>query len=102
MEQRRVLRHRLVTSCDDNSSLIPTAFSDGADTCAPERGIKVTTMNDHFFADVDLPFHVWVRERSVGPGFRWVLREASQVRQPGGSAPGAVSVGGKPPTSKSS
>ena len=26
----------------------------------------------HFFADVDLPFHVWVRE-----GRRWVLRDAS-------------------------
>jgi hypothetical protein len=25
----------------------------------------------HFFADVDLPFHVWVRE-----GRRWVLRDA--------------------------
>jgi hypothetical protein len=29
-------------------------------------------MNDnHFFADVELPFHVWVREDD-----RWVLREA--------------------------
>ena len=28
----------------------------------------------HFFADVDLPFHVWVRE-----GDRWVLREAPQA-----------------------
>jgi hypothetical protein len=26
----------------------------------------------HFYADVDLPFHVWVRE---GP--RWVLRNAA-------------------------
>lgn len=25
----------------------------------------------HYFADVDLPFHFWVRE-----GGRWVLREA--------------------------
>jgi hypothetical protein len=31
--------------------------------------------NQHFFADVDLPFHVWVRE-----GKRWVLREAPQAR----------------------
>lgn len=31
--------------------------------------------NQHFFADVDLPFHVWVRE-----GDRWVLREAPQAR----------------------
>ena len=34
--------------------------------------------DDHFFADVDLPFHVWVRERSPG-GDRWVLREAPQA-----------------------
>ncbi len=27
--------------------------------------------DNHFFADVDLPFHVWVRE-----GRRWVLRDA--------------------------
>jgi hypothetical protein len=27
--------------------------------------------NQPFFADVDLPFHVWVRE-----GRRWVLRDA--------------------------
>jgi len=27
--------------------------------------------NKYFFADVDLPFHVWVKE-----GGRWVLREA--------------------------
>lgn len=31
--------------------------------------------SQHFFADVDLPFHVWVRE-----GDRWVLREAPQAR----------------------
>ena len=31
-------------------------------------------MNDNrFFADVDLPFHVWIRE-----GNRWVLRAAPQ------------------------
>jgi hypothetical protein len=40
-------------------------------------------MNDnHFFADVDLPFHVWVRERSPA-GDRWVLREAPQAREHG-------------------
>ena len=32
-----------------------------------------------FFADVDTPFHVWVREHSGAHGFRWVLRHASQV-----------------------
>ncbi len=30
----------------------------------------------HFFADVTLPFHVWVRETS-GVTARWVLRDAS-------------------------
>lgn len=39
-------------------------------------------MNDnHFYADVDLPFHVWVREPSTTGSFRWVLREAPQARQ---------------------
>jgi hypothetical protein len=44
--------------------------------------------DQHFYADVDLPFHVWVRERS-GCGFGWVLRDASQMQagapQRGGS-----------------
>jgi hypothetical protein len=31
-----------------------------------------------FYADVDTPFHVWVRERGA-QGYRWVLRHASQV-----------------------
>jgi len=36
-------------------------------------------MNEKFvFADVDLPFHVWVRE-----GSRWVLREALTQTQQG-------------------
>jgi len=29
-----------------------------------------------YFADAELPFHVWVRERGGTTGFRWVLREA--------------------------
>jgi hypothetical protein len=29
-----------------------------------------------FFADVELPFHVWVREGTPASGYRWVLREA--------------------------
>lgn len=37
----------------------------------------------HFFADVDLPFHVWVRE-----GRRWVLRDASpQLKRDAGAHP---------------
>ena len=27
-----------------------------------------------YFADAELPFHVWVRQRT-NEGFRWVLRE---------------------------
>jgi hypothetical protein len=34
---------------------------------------RTTAMEDQpFFADVDVPFHVWVRE-----GQRWVLRDAA-------------------------
>ena len=28
-----------------------------------------------FFADAELPNHVWVRERRGDEGYRWVLRE---------------------------
>jgi hypothetical protein len=35
---------------------------------------------EHFFADVTLPFHVWVRERD-GARARWVLRDARQRPQ---------------------
>ena len=42
----------------------------------------------YVFADVDLPFHVWVKE-----GGRWVLRDA----QPG--LPGGVSGRAEPGTS---
>ena len=34
----------------------------------------------HFYADVNLPFHVWVRERAGARGYRWVLRNASDVK----------------------
>ena len=34
---------------------------------------------EHYYADVNLPFHVWVRERTGTKGYRWVLREASQA-----------------------
>ena len=36
--------------------------------------------NKHFFADVDLPFHIWVRVSTTN-GERWVLREAPQAGQ---------------------
>ena len=42
---------------------------------------------DNYFADVNLPFHVWVRERSGARGFRWVLREAPHLQnEPQGTA----------------
>lgn len=41
-------------------------------------------MNEqHYYADVNLPFHVWVRERAGARGFRWVLRNASEVNASG-------------------
>jgi hypothetical protein len=36
----------------------------------------------YLFADVDLPFHVWVKE-----GARWVLRDAKPRMQPQRTAP---------------
>ena len=45
----------------------------------------------HYYADVNLPFHVWVRERAGARGYRWVLRNASEMKQDGaeGRAPEA-------------
>jgi len=48
-------------------------------------------MNEkRFFADVDLPFHVWVRE-SRGGQARWVLRHASEVHSAHATGSGPVS-----------
>jgi hypothetical protein len=44
---------------------------------------------ERFFADVDLPFHVWVKE-----GCRWVLRDAAAELQSR-----AASSRAEPPTS---
>lgn len=52
----------------------------------------------HYFADVNLPLHVWVREPTGARGFRWVLKNAEDLSVPpqaardrppprGGSAP---------------
>jgi hypothetical protein len=38
-----------------------------------------------YFADVELPFHVWVRERTGEDEYRWVLREAPRP-EAGGDA----------------
>lgn len=48
---------------------------------------------EYFFADVDLPFHFWVRER-CGATVRWVLREAPQSD---GAAGGADATSLEPP-----
>jgi hypothetical protein len=57
-------------------------------------------MNDkRFFADVNLPFHVWVRERSGARGFRWVLREAPQPNQDTQGDAGGASGRDRPPSS---
>ena len=51
-----------------------------------------------FFADVSLPFHVWVREKGErGP--RWVLREAAHLREPQrprAASEGRAGAGGAP------
>jgi hypothetical protein len=42
------------------------------------------SMNDGvIFADVELPFHVWVRESTGANGYRWVLRQAPRRDNPG-------------------
>ena len=33
-----------------------------------------------YFADAELPFHVWVRERRGDDGYRWVLRETRDAQ----------------------
>jgi hypothetical protein len=35
-----------------------------------------------YFADAELPFHVWVRERKGDAGYKWVLRETCAVGEP--------------------
>ena len=55
-------------------------------------------MNDqHFFADVSLPFHFWVRERNGARGFRWVLREAPHHEQ-GACGPAGITSLERPPS----
>lgn len=50
-------------------------------------------MNENrFFADVDLPFHVWIRE-----GDRWVLREAPQAHGDVGQGTDAPRASARPP-----
>jgi hypothetical protein len=42
-------------------------------------------VENHYYADVNLPNHVWVRERA-GAHSRWVLRNTSELK--GGPAAG--------------
>jgi hypothetical protein len=52
-------------------------------------------MNDRvYFADVELPFHVWVREGTGGNGYRWVLRDARAAEPP--LAPPEPGCAGRP------
>jgi hypothetical protein len=53
-------------------------------------------IEEHFFADVNLPFHVWVRERSGARGFRWVLREAPLPKQSSQGSAAASRRDGQP------
>ena len=50
--------------------------------CLPKKNERMT--EGLFFADVSLPFHVWVRETAGGRP-RWVLREAKELDDPQGS-----------------
>jgi hypothetical protein len=52
---------------------------------------------ERMYADVALPFHVWVRERHGPRGARWVLREASHLREDPGVGASAGARGGLPP-----
>jgi hypothetical protein len=60
-------------------------------------------MNEqYFYADVNLPFHVWVREREGARGYRWVLRNASEMQDDPRKAEAANDPGtGKPKRSAS-
>jgi hypothetical protein len=51
----------------------------------------------HYYADVNLPFHVWVRERAGTRGYRWVLRNASEMdAAPSNGLEAANDSGGTP------
>jgi len=52
----------------------------------------------HYYADVNLPFHVWVRERAGARGYRWVLRKASEMRDGSGASEGGAAEGPAPGT----
>ena len=50
-----------------------------------------------YFADAELPFHVWVRERMGDEGYRWVLRDARSTEARAKAAAGEASSPEAPP-----
>lgn len=62
-----------------------------ADTAALDDDLQLSPMDDtHFFADAELPFHVWVRVPRDGAAFSWVLREAPRRGPPNDALSAAV------------
>jgi len=55
-------------------------------------------IEQHYYADVNLPLHVWVRERAGARGYRWVLRKASEMQDPNGPQERAPGEGPAPGT----
>ena len=51
--------------------------------------MRSLTMEPHYYADAELPFHVWVRESADGKP-RWVLRDASDPARRGADSPKRV------------
>jgi len=56
-----------------------------------ETNLPIAMDDQHFFADVNLPFHVWVRE-----GRRWVLRDAGPRLNGASSAEAGRDRAGEP------
>jgi hypothetical protein len=73
---------KMVSDTSFADTRFPTAGSGSADFAGASRALEsrledkaarsIPMTEKYVFADVDLPFHVWVRE-----GGRWVLREAA-------------------------
>jgi len=97
-------------NADESCRQFPTAISGLAETFVARSGPTVfasqtrieeatTMIENHYYADVNLPNHVWIREWQGGKS-RWVLRDASELKRAahtgrGGAAPGAAKGAGK-------